>query len=142
MREHPGRELVDGYGGAEVDDVSDEVGQVNFRIVDFNRRPVLREPFIPDVETDGGRQNDVAEDTVLPLLPVAGDVREELLEGSDRLPRPLQLGQGLIPLRLSVLLIHLLNILRPVLELLDDDMLAANLGLDGRDMLLDSGVAK
>lgn len=81
MRAHPGRELVDGYGGAEVDDVSDEVGQVDFRIVDFNHRPVLREPFIPDVETDGGRQNDVAEDTVLPLLPVSGDVREELLEG-------------------------------------------------------------
>ena len=54
----------------------------------------------------------------------------------------LQLGQNLIPLYLSVLFIHLLSILQPALGQLDGDMLAADLGLDGRDMLLDSSVAK
>ena len=84
----------------------------------------------------------MAEDTVPPLLPVSGDVREELFEGSDRLPSLLQLGQDLIPLTLSVLFIHLSSILQPPLELLDDGLLAADLELDGLDMLLDSGITK
>lgn len=53
VKEHPGRELVDGDGRAQVDDVSDEVGRVDFGIVDLNHYPVLREPFLPDVEADG-----------------------------------------------------------------------------------------
>ena len=40
--------------------------------------------------------HDVAKDTVLPLLPVFRDVRVELLEGSDCLPRPPQVGQDMI----------------------------------------------
>ena len=51
---HPGRKLVDGNGGAEGDDVSDEVGRVDFGIVGLNHRPVFLPPFLPDVETDGG----------------------------------------------------------------------------------------
>jgi hypothetical protein len=50
----------------------------------------------------------------------------------------------MVPLCLSILLmmIHLFGILQPSLKLRNDDMLAVNLRLDGRDMLLDSGVPK
>ena len=142
MGEHPGRELFDGDGDAEVNGVSDEVGRVDFGIVDFNHRPIFCETFLSNVATDGGRQNDMAEDTVLPLLPDSGDIHEEPLEVSDRLRRLLQQGQDLIPLHLSALLVQLLSRLQSTLELLDEDMLAADLGLDGRDMFLDSSVAK
>ena len=66
--EHPGHELFDGDGGAEVDDVSDEVGRVDFGIVDLNHHPVFREPFLPNVDTDGGRQNHVADICEEPLI--------------------------------------------------------------------------
>jgi len=137
---HPDREISDGDSGPKVDNISNKVGQVNFGIVNLDHCPIFRKSFLSNVER--GRYNDVAEYTVLLLLPVFGDVRVELLEDSDRLPLLLQLGQDLIPLRLSILYILLLSILQPALEIVDGDVLAINLGLDGRDMLLNSGVTK
>ena len=48
----------------------------------------------------------------------------------------------MLPLRRSVLLLHLLSSLQPPLEVVDDDLFSADLGPDGRSILLDSGVAK
>ena len=126
---HPDRKLFDGDGSAEVDNISNKVGQIDFGIVYLDHCPILRKPFLSDIER--GRWDDVAEDTVLPVLPVFGDVRAEFLEGSDRLPRLLQLVQGVIYLRLSVLHILLLSnsILQPGPEMiclpLISDLMAA-----------------
>ncbi len=78
---------------------------------------------------------------VLLLLPISGYIREECLKGSDRLLRLLQLRLDVIPLCLSFLFIHLLR-LQPSLDLPDDDLLAADLGLDRHSILLDGGVAE
>ena len=51
----------------------------------INHRPILSIFLFPDIQTDEGRQDDMAEDTVPPLFPVLGDLREELLEVFDRL---------------------------------------------------------
>ena len=142
MGAHPRGELVDGDVDAEVHNVPDEVGRVDLGRFDLDNGPILGEPVILDVETDGGRQNDVADDSVLAVLPVVGGVWEELLEDFNRLSRLLQLGLDLIPLRLSVLWFHLLSSLQPLLELLDDNLPVADLGLDGREVLLRSGVAE
>ncbi len=72
-------------GSAVVYDVSNKVSRVDFGFINLNHHPVLHEPFLPNVETDGGRQNDTAEDTVLPLLPVSGDICGVILEGSNHL---------------------------------------------------------
>ena len=65
---------------------------------ELNHHPVLGEPFLSDVETDGRRQKDVAEDMVLPLRRL------------------------LLPLGLSVPLVRLLGSFQrqPALELPDD----------------------
>jgi hypothetical protein len=64
----------------------------------------------------------VADDSVLAVLPVAGGVREELVEDFGRLPRLLHLGFGLIPLRLSVLRFQPRSNRQPPLELLDENL--------------------
>jgi len=80
----------------------------------------------------------MASDSGLAVLPVAGGFWEELLEYFDRLPRLLQLELNRIPLRLSVLWFHPISSLQPLLELPDDNLLSANLGPDGCEVLLDS----
>ena len=78
----------------------------------------------------------MAKNSVLPPLPIYRDISRELLKNFNSRPYYFQLRQD--HLRLTVL-IHLLTILQPALQLLNDDMRATNPRLD---MLLGSSVYK
>jgi hypothetical protein len=125
---HPRGESVDGDVGAEVHIVPDNVGQVDLGRADLHDSPIFGKSTVPDVETDGRR--------ALSLGSCGPPSRgRNFWRNLDRL---LQLGPGVIPLRLSPLRFHLIRGLQPLLELLDE----SNLGPDGREVLLGSGLAE
>ena len=76
----------------------------------------------------GGGQDDVADDTVLFLLPISDDIGEQLLESFNRLVRLIHLGLYRLPLRCSVVLVfHLISKRQTLVEQMDSDFLVTNM---------------
>ena len=129
MRVHPGGKLVD-INGAKVNGISDKVKLGDHGGVYLDDGPILRKA-VTVVETDGGRQGDMTENTFLFVLPIPGDVGEQLLEGCDSLLRLFHSGLDRSPLRIGIVLVlHLVSNRQSPLELLNDDILSMDRGLD------------
>lgn len=77
MGVHPGCELIDNYE-AKVNRVADEVELGDFRGLNLNNGPVVSKTVAAIVESDRGRKNNMANDTVLFPCPIPLDIFEQL----------------------------------------------------------------
>ena len=137
---HPRGEVLHRDVDAKIYNVPDEVGGVNLGRVNLDDGPVFIKPAVPNVASNGGRQKDVADDSLLGVLPVpVAGVREECLEVFDTLLRFLQQRDDRIRLSLSVRRLHPTSSIQPHVELLDEVLRSPDLGLDVLEVLLGSG---
>ena len=140
MGEHPGGKLLHRDVDAKIYNVPDKVGGVDLGRVNLHVGPIFSKPAVPNVASNGGRQKDVADDSLLGVLPVpvTGGVLEECLGVFDSLICILQQRDDLIRLPLSVYRLHPTSSssIQPPPELLNEALPFPDLGLDVLEVLL------